>query len=38
MIKLIELFSGIGSQAQALKNININFETVAISEINKYAI
>lgn len=38
MIKLIELFAGIGSQIQALKNIGIEAETVAISEIDKYAI
>ena len=38
MIKLIELFAGIGSQAQALKDAGIKFETVAISEIDKYAI
>ena len=38
MIKLIELFAGIGSQAQALKDAGIEFETVAISEIDKYAI
>ena len=38
MIRLIELFAGIGSQAQALENIGIDFETVAISEIDKYAL
>ena len=38
MIKMIELFSGIGSQTQALKNANIEHESVAISEIDKYAI
>lgn len=38
MIRLIELFAGIGSQAQALENIGIEFETVAISEIDKYAL
>ena len=38
MIRLIELFSGIGAQAQALKNIGVDFETVAIAEIDKYAI
>lgn len=38
MIRLIELFAGIGSQAQALKNIGLDFETVAISEIDRYAL
>lgn len=38
MIKVIELFSGIGSQAQALKDSGIEFETVATAEIDKYAI
>lgn len=37
-LKLIELFAGIGSQTQALKNIGIPHEVVAISEIDKYAI
>lgn len=38
MIKVIELFAGIGSQAQALKNAKIDHQVVAISEIDKYAI
>lgn len=38
MIRIIELFSGIGSQVQALKNAGIEHEAVAISEIDKYAI
>lgn len=38
MIRLIELFAGIGSQAQALENIGVDFKTVAISEIDSYAI
>ena len=38
MIKVIELFAGIGSQTQALKNIGIDHEVVAISEIDKYAV
>ena len=37
MIKVIELFAGIGSQTQALKNIGIEHEVVAISDIDKYA-
>ena len=35
---LIELFAGIGSQTQALKNIGVPHKVVAISEIDKYAI
>jgi DNA (cytosine-5)-methyltransferase 1 len=38
MIRIIELFAGIGSQVQALKNAGIEHEAVAISEIDKYAI
>lgn len=38
MLKIIELFAGIGSQTQALKNLGIAHEVVAISEIDKYAI
>lgn len=37
-LRLIELFAGIGSQTQALKNIGVPHEVVAISEIDKYAI
>lgn len=37
-LKLIELFAGIGSQTQALKNISIPHKVVAISEIDKYAL
>jgi DNA (cytosine-5)-methyltransferase 1 len=37
-LRLIELFSGIGSQTQALTNIGIAHKVVAISEIDKYAI
>lgn len=37
-LKVIELFAGIGSQTQALKNIGIEHDVVAISEIDKYAI
>lgn len=32
MLKIIELFAGIGSQTQALKNIGIEHEVVAISD------
>lgn len=38
MIKIIELFAGVGSQTQALKNIGIEHEVIGISEIDKYAI
>ena len=38
MLKVIELFSGIGSQTQALKDEQIEHEVIAISEIDKYAI
>jgi len=37
MIKVIELFSGIGSQTQALKNINVEHEVVCVSDIDKFA-
>ena len=37
-LRLIELFAGIGSQTQALKNIGVPHKVVAISEIDKYAI
>ena len=37
-LRLIELFAGIGSQTQALKNIGMPHKVVAISEIDKYAL
>lgn len=37
-MKLVELFAGIGSQHQALKNIGVDVEVVAISEIDKFAL
>lgn len=37
-LRLIELFAGIGSQTQALKNIGVPHTVVGISEIDKYAI
>jgi hypothetical protein len=37
MLKIIELFAGIGSQTQALKNIGIPHDVVAISDNDKYA-
>ena len=36
-LKVIELFAGIGSPRKALKNLNIDHEVVAFSEIDKYA-
>ena len=36
-LKAIELFAGLGSQTQALKNIGVEHEVAAISEIDKYA-
>ena len=37
-VKLLSLFSGIGSPEQALKNIGIEYELVGFSEIDKFAI
>jgi DNA (cytosine-5)-methyltransferase 1 len=38
MLKVVELFSGVGSQRMALNRLDINFEVVGISEIDKYAL
>ncbi len=38
MIRLIELFAGIGSQAKALSNIGIEFEHHKVVEFDKYAV
>lgn len=38
MLKVITLFTGIGAQEAALKRLNIPYEVVGISEIDKYAI
>jgi len=38
MLKLITLFSGIGSQEQALKNIGVKYDLLGFSEIDKWAI
>lgn len=38
MIKVVELFSGYGSQSLALENIGLEHEVVAISDIDKYAL
>lgn len=37
-IKMLSLFSGIGSPEEALKNIGIDIDLVGFSEINKYSI
>lgn len=37
MLRVIELFSGIGSQRKALKRANIEHEVIAISDNDKYA-
>lgn len=38
VIRVVELFAGIGAQHQALENLGIPHEIVAISEIDKHAI
>ena len=38
MLRVFETFSGYGSQSIALRNLGIEHEVVAISEIDKYAI
>src|SRR5574344_1575782 len=38
LLKVFEAFSGVGAQRMALRNIGIEHEVVAISEIDKYAI
>jgi len=37
-IKMFEAFSGIGTQAMALKNLNVPYQIIGYSEIDKYAI
>ena len=37
-IRLIELFAGIGSQAKAMKNIDLDFTHYRICEFDKYAV
>lgn len=37
MIKVIELFAGIGAQCQALKEAGVEHQVIAISEIDQYA-
>lgn len=38
MLKVFEAFSGIGTQHMALRNLNLDYEVVAIAEIDKFAI
>ena len=38
MLKVIELFAGIGAQRKALERAGIEHEVIAISEIDKYAL
>ena len=38
ILKVVELFSGVGSQRMALKNIGVKHEVVATSEIDKFAL
>jgi DNA (cytosine-5)-methyltransferase 1 len=38
MLRVLEAFSGIGTQSMALKRLGINYEVVAISEIDEDAI
>ncbi len=37
MIRVVELFSGIGAQAQALKELGLDYEVVATADIDKHA-
>ena len=37
-LRVFEAFAGYGSQSIALRNLGVNYEVVAISEIDKYAI
>lgn len=37
-IRVVELFSGIGAQAEALKELGLDYEVVATSDIDKHAI
>ncbi len=38
MIRLLSLFTGIGAFEKALRNLNIYYELVGFSEIDKFAI
>lgn len=37
-LRVLEAFSGVGSQRMALRNLGINHEVVAVAEIDKFAI
>ncbi|MFI3128434.1 MAG: DNA (cytosine-5-)-methyltransferase [Bacillota bacterium] len=37
-VRLVEMFAGIGSQAQALTNIGVDFEHYRVCEFDKYAV
>jgi DNA (cytosine-5)-methyltransferase 1 len=37
MLKVVELFAGIGAPRKALENLNINHKVIAFSEIDKFA-
>ena len=37
-LRVFEAFAGYGSQSIALRNLGIDYEVVAISEIDKYAL
>ena len=37
-LKMLSLFSGIGSPEAALKNLGIDYELIGFSEIDKYAV
>ena len=38
MIRLIELFAGIGAQAKALENLGVEFEHYRIVECDRFAV
>lgn len=38
MLKVVELFAGVGTQRMALKRLGVEHDVVAISEIDSYAI
>ena len=38
MIRLLSLFTGIGAFEKALRNLNVPYELVGFSEIDKFAI
>ena len=37
-LRVFEAFSGVGSQAMALRNLGVNYEVVGISEVDRYAL